>query len=242
YDGMNLVWQDEFSGSSLNTADWSYEIGDGCPNLCGWGNNELEYYRQENTSVQDGYLTITAKQEAFGGRSYTSSRIKTQGKQNFQYGRIDIRAVLPEGQGVWPALWMLGSNITSVSWPACGEIDIMEMIGGAGGRDRTVHGTIHWDNNGSYANYGGDYSIPSKFSEEFHVFTLIWDENSIEWLVDDVQFHTVDITPDALSEFRNDYFLLFNVAVGGNWPGSPDGSTQFPQSMIVDYVRVFQQQ
>ncbi|MFA0963830.1 family 16 glycosylhydrolase [Roseivirga sp. BDSF3-8] len=243
YDGMTLVWRDEFEGNSLNTNDWIYEIGDGCPNLCGWGNNELQYYRQENTSVQDGYLTIEARQENYGGRAYTSSRIITQGRQNFQYGRVDIRAVLPEGQGIWPALWMLGSNINTVSWPACGEIDIMEMIGGTGNRDATVHGTIHWDNNGSYANYGGDYSLTSgKFSDEFHVFSIIWNASSITWLVDDVEYHTVDITPEALSEFRDEFFFIFNVAVGGNWPGSPDGSTQFPQQMTVDYVRIFQQQ
>ena len=151
YDGYTRVWEDEFNGTTLSD-DWTYEIGDGCPNLCGWGNNELEYYRAENTTVADGYLSITAKKENFGGRDYTSSRLITKDKQEFQYGRIDIRAIMPKGQGMWPALWMLGENIDEVSWPACGEIDIMEMIGGDG-KDNTVHGTVHWDNNGNYANW-----------------------------------------------------------------------------------------
>lgn len=242
YAGWDLVWQDEFNGETLNDADWTYEIGDGCPNLCGWGNNELEYYRKENTSIVDGNLVITAKQERFGNRGFTSSRLITKGKQSFKYGRIDIRAVLPKGQGLWPALWMLGSNIDQVSWPACGEIDIMEMIGGAN-RDKEVHGTIHWSNAGSHANYGGKTSLSrGVFADEFHVFSIIWDKNQIRWLLDGTVYHTADITPAELSEFHESFFLIFNVAVGGRWPGSPDASTTFPQYMIVDYVRVFQQQ
>ncbi|EMR00682.1 family 16 glycosylhydrolase [Cesiribacter andamanensis] len=237
YEGMQLVWQDEFSGSQLNGANWTFETGTGAG---GWGNNELQYYRQENTAVRDGYLIITAKQEAFGGRQYTSSRIKTQGKQEFQYGRIDIRAVLPQGQGIWPALWMLGANFPTVGWPESGEIDIMEMIGGAG-RENTVHGTIHWSNAGNYATFGRSYRLQEgTFADEFHVFSLVWDAGRLRWLVDDVQFNEVDITPAELSEFQQKFFLIFNVAVGGNWPGNPDANTSFPQRMVVDYVRVFQ--
>jgi beta-glucanase (GH16 family) len=234
YEGYNLVWQDDFNGTTLSD-NWTYEIGGG-----GWGNNELQYYRQENTTVEDGLLYITAKSENFGGRNYTSSRIVTEGKQEFQYGRIDIRAILPKGQGIWPALWMLGSNFDDVGWPFCGEIDIMEMIGG-NGRENTVHGTIHWDNNGQYANFGGSTSINNGiFADKFHVFSIIWDSEKIVWLLDNVAFHEVDITPQSLSEFRASYFFIFNVAVGGNWPGSPNSATQFPQQMIVDYIRVFQ--
>ena len=237
YEGWELVWQDEFNGESLNTADWNYEIGNGSN---GWGNNELQYYRQENTKVEDGKLIITARKEAFDGQEYTSSRLTTQAKQSFQYGRIDIRAMLPEGQGIWPALWMLGSNIKTSPWPASGEIDIMEMVGGKG-RENTVHGTIHWDNNGQYASYGKGYPLEEgTFADSYHVFSIIWDENSIKWYVDDELFNEVDITPEALSEFHQEFFLIFNVAVGGNWPGSPDESTLFPQQMKVDYVRVFQ--
>ncbi len=237
YEGMVLVWQDEFEGDMLNQNDWSFEIGTGSN---GWGNNELQYYREENTEVKDGYLIISAKKEAFQGRNYTSSRIITKDKQDFQYGRIDIRAVTPKGQGIWPALWMLGSNFSTVGWPACGEIDIMEMIGGTG-KDNVVHGTVHWDNNGQHASYGGHYTKPNGiFADEFHVFSIIWNETSITWLIDDVQFHVIDITPAGLSEFRQNFFFIFNVAVGGNWPGSPDAQTSFPQKMIVDYIRVFQ--
>lgn len=240
YDGWNLVWQDEFEGETLNTEDWSYEIGDGCPNICGWGNNELEYYREDNTSIVEGNLVITAKKESIGGRSYTSSRLITKGKQTFQYGRVDIRAVLPFGQGIWPALWMLGSNIDQVGWPACGEIDVMEMIGG-NNREKTVHGTVHWESDQGYANYGGATSLSTGiFADEFHVFSIIWNESSITWLLDGTEYHTIDTTPEHLSEFRNDFFFIFNVAVGGNWPGNPDNSTVFPQYMIVDYIRVFQ--
>lgn len=234
YEGYQLVWQDEFSGTTLSS-DWTYEIGGG-----GWGNNELQYYRRENVTVQDGFLYITAKKENFGGRDYTSARIVTQDQQEFQYGRIDIRAILPQGQGIWPALWMLGSNFDEVGWPFCGEIDIMEMIGG-NEREKTVHGTIHWDNNGQYANYGGSVSLSQGiFADEFHVFSIIWDEEKIVWLLNNEPFHEVDITPQSLSEFKNSYFFIFNVAVGGNWPGSPNSATQFPQQMIVDYIRVFQ--
>ena len=237
YPGYTQAWSDEFSGAALNTSDWTYETGGS-----GWGNNEWQYYRAENTSVANGYLTIEARQENFGGRNYTSSRLITKDKQSFRYGRIDIRAVLPEGQGIWPALWMLGSNISTVGWPSSGEIDIMEMVGGSG-REDTVHGTGHWDNNGSNASYGGDYTLNSgTFADEFHVFTIEWDSSVIRWFVDDVQYHALSITSAGLSEFREEFFFIFNIAVGGNWPGYPDGSTVFPQRMLVDYVRVFEKQ
>lgn len=237
YDGFKMVWSDEFDQESLNTEDWTYEIGNGSS---GWGNNELEYYTNENTSMVDGNLVITAKRESRGGFGYTSSRIITKDKQEFKYGRVDIRAVLPFGQGIWPALWMLGANINEVSWPRCGEIDIMEMIGGSG-REKTVHGTVHWQATGGYANYGGSKTLSNgTFSDEFHVFSIIWEENSITWLLDGQQYHVIDTSPDHLSEFRNDFFFIFNVAVGGNWPGSPNAQTVFPQFMIVDYIRIFQ--
>ena len=239
YEGMHLILQDEFNGFTLDGSKWTYEIGTGSN---GWGNNELQYYREQNTTVKDGYLTIEARSESFGGMNYTSSRLITKDKQSFKYGRVDIRAILPEGQGLWPALWMLGNNFPTVGWPACGETDIMEMIGGGEGRDDVTYGTIHWDNNGSNADYGGNTQLSSgKFSDEFHVFTITWDARDIKWYLDDVQFQTVNITPAAMSEFHQQVFFIFNVAVGGNWPGSPDASTVFPQQMIVDYIRVFQE-
>lgn len=238
YPGYTLVWHDEFEGTSLS-ADWVHDIGTGAS---GWGNNELQYYRPENTTVNDGLLIITAKQENFGGRNYTSSRIKTQGQQAFSKGRIDIRAALPYGQGIWPALWMLGENFPTVGWPACGEIDIMELVGGAGTNDRTVHGTVHWLNAGAHASYSGSNTLSEgKFADAFHVFSIIWNDTSIKWLRDDMQYHAADITPAELSEFQNAFFFILNIAVGGNWPGSPDATTVFPQTMAVDYVRVFQQ-
>jgi len=153
---------------------------------------------------------------------------------------VDIRAALPKGQGIWPALWMLGSNFDTVSWPACGEIDIMEMIGG-GGRENTVHGTVHWQNEGKHAQFGGKTTLPSgTFSDQFAVYSITWDATSIRWFVDNKQYHVIDTTPAELDEFRRNFFFIFNVAVGGNWPGSPNTTTTFPQHMIVDYVRVFQ--
>ena len=237
YEGMSLVWQDEFNGNSLNMSDWTHEIGTGNN---GWGNNELQYYRTENTNVADGKLTIEARQESFSGSNYTSSRIITSGNRSFQYGRIDIRAKLPEGQGIWPALWMLGDSFWQEGWPHCGEIDVMEMVGGDD-RENTVHGTLHWQAS-AYASYGGSYTLPSgDFTDEFHVFSIVWDDSTIRWYVNDNQYHVIDLTPSHLDEFRAPFFFIFNVAVGGNWPGAPDGSTTFPQQMVVDYVRVFEQ-
>ena len=242
YPDMTLVWNDEFDGQVLDSDDWSYDIGDGCPNLCGWGNNELEYYREQNVWLDDGRLTIEAREETFGGRFYTSGKIVTRGKQAVQYGRVDIRATLPKGQGLWPALWMLGTNQPSVGWPKCGEIDIMEMKGGSG-RENTVSANVF-------------YSIPSTtypvdqpktytldegtFADEFHVFSIIWDEQEIKWFVDDVEYHSFSITPADRDEFKKPFYIIMNVAVGGDFPGSPDNTTIFPTRMQVDYIRVFQ--
>lgn len=240
YPNYTLTWNDEFDGDSLSVANWNYEIGTGDN---GWGNNELQYYLKENTSVADGILTIDAKEQFFNNQLYTSSRLTTQNKQSFQYGRIDIRAAMPFGQGLWPALWMLGDNFSTAGWPFCGEIDIMEMVGGATTSDRgdaITHGTAHWDNNG-YASFTGNRKISAgTLADEFHVYSIVWDSQKIEWFIDDVSYHSLDITPAGLSEFHQKFFFILNVAVGGNWPGSPDSGTTFPQSMYVDYVRVFQ--
>ncbi len=235
YAGYDLVWQDEFNGTAIDPANWIHETG---PN---WFNNELQNYtdRPVNSYISNGKLVIVAKKETLEGREYTSARMITKGLHEFKYGRIDIRAKLPYGQGIWPALWMLGSNIDDVSWPRCGEIDNMELVGK---EPSTLYGTAHWDNNGSHAEFGGSTTLPSGiFADEFHVFTIIWNNQQIRWLLDDVQFHTIDITPAGLSEFHQNFFLIFNVAVGGDWPGNPDATTVFPQEMQVDYVRVFQQ-
>lgn len=239
YDGWTRIWTDEFEGNELNASFWNYEIGTGSN---GWGNNELQYYREQNTEVADGFLTIQALQQSFQGQSYTSSRLTTEDKFDFQYGRVDIRAKLPFGQGIWPALWMLGANFRDVGWPNCGEIDIMEMIGGSEERHATTHGTIHWDENGNFANTGGSTTLEEGIlHDEFHVYSIIWDDTAIRWLLDDEQFHSVTTTSAVRSAFHEPFFFIFNVAVGGNWPGSPDATTTFPQKLIVDYIRVFQQ-
>ena len=239
YEGYSQVWSDEFDGSEVDENNWGYDIGGS-----GWGNNELEFYTNRNAYLTDGNLVIRANKENYGGREYTSSRLKTQSKQTVNYGRIDIRAVMPQGQGIWPALWMLGSNFPTVGWPHSGEIDIMEMIGG-NGRENTVHGTAHWYNQSSNQNasYGGNYGLPSgeTLSTNFHVFSIDWDSTSITWYLDNVQYHSMAINDSSsLAAFRKDFFFIFNIAVGGNWPQYPDASTVFPQRMVVDYVRVFQ--
>lgn len=226
-----LVWQDEFTNGI--SADWVFETGTGSG---GWGNNELQYYRRENATVSNGQLVITARREAFGGMQYTSARMKTQGRKSWKYGRIEARIAMPSFQGVWPAFWMLGDNITSVGWPACGEIDVMEHVNTGG----TVHGTIHWqDHNGNYANYGGNTSTSIT---SFHVYAIEWNATSIKWFVDGVQYHEVNIANgiNGTSEFHNNFFILLNMAIGGNWPGFTIDNNAFPASMYVDYVRVYQ--
>jgi len=243
YEGMTLVWQDEFDQSTINIDNWTFQNGDGCPSLCGWGNAELQYYTGDNAyMLEDDYLVIEAKKEQLGGKGYTSSKLISKGKQEFKYGRIDIRANLPYAKGLWPSFWMLGSNHVEVGWPQCGEIDIMELVGGdPSGRDNTIHGTAHWQDNGFKADYGASSKLSGGiYNDEFHVFSIEWDETQIKWLRDDVVFNTMDITPAYLSEFNQPFWFILNIAVGGNWPGSPNMSTVFPQYMLVDYIRVFQ--
>lgn len=243
YTGYHLEWSDEFNGPNISSSNWSFEVGDGCPNNCGWGNSELEWYtdRPQNSFITDGKLVIEARRENMGGKLYTSARMKSQGKKFFQFGRIDIRALLPVGQGIWPAIWMLGENINSKGWPACGEIDIMEYLGHESNK---VYGTGHWGFNIASHQYQGSsiLSQGNNYNEAWHVFSISWKEDEIIWLVDDVPFFT--LTPSQTSQnhpFNDPFFFIFNVAVGGNWPGSPDGNTVFPQRLAIDYVRVFQQ-
>ncbi len=224
-----LVWQDEFNGSI--SPDWVFETG----NNGGWGNNELEYYRRENATVENGALVITARHEDFGGFHYTSARMKTQGHRDIKYGRIEARIALPARNGTWPGWWMLGSNIGSVNWPQCGEIDIMEQINT--GSD--VYGTVHWFANGGQADYGNHMSTSV---QNYHVYAVEWDANFIKWFVDGTQYHIIDITNNAggTEAFHNPFFMLLNMAVGGNWPGFNIDNAAFPARMYVDYVRVYQ--
>ena len=236
YPGKTLVWSDEFDAGPINLSNWTYDLG-----ANGWGNQELQNYtsNSENSYVDDGHLFIVARDE---GTHYTSARMKSIGLQEFQYGRIDVRAILPKGQGIWPAIWMLGANFPTSGWPACGEIDIMELIGSS---PNTVHGTIHYGADWTQHNYTGNgTSIPwtETFSDEFHVFSIDWTPYGITWLLDDQAFYTVDntITGSQPYPFDNPFFFIMNIAVGGQWPGYPDATTEFPQFMAVDYVRVFQ--
>lgn len=234
HPSMQLVWQDEFVGTQLNSTYWSYETGNGCNvGNCGWGNNELEVYTSnaDNVKIEDNKLVITAINT---GGGYTSARIKTQTKVKPTFGRIDVRAKLPKGKGIWPAIWMLGETITSVGWPACGEIDIMELVGHEPAKS---HGTVHFDQGGYRTSTGSKSLTTGDFSESFHVFSLVWEKNKITWYIDNESFKTFS---HEESEFNQPQFFIMNVAVGGNWPGSPDGTTVFPQSMVVDYIRVFQ--
>jgi len=241
YPGYKLVWADEFDSTALNLNNWVFETGTGNG---GWGNNELQYYRDDNTTLVNGHLVITAKAQKFGNSNFTSSRIKTQGKKSFKFGRVDVRAALPVGQGLWPAIWMLGTNITSVGWPACGEIDIMEFTGD---QPKRAFSTVHFGPSPDQRQLRSKYFFlegEKSFHNEFHVFSMVWKENLIEMYIDDQLYHT--ITPATLGNipypFNKNFFFILNVAVGGNLPGSPDNTTPFPQSMIVDYIRFFQPQ
>lgn len=242
--GWSLVWADEFSGSAVDPASWTFDLGSG-----GWGNNESQYYRAENATVAGGMLTITAKEEAFGDAPYTSSRLQTSQKRSFTYGKFAMRARLPYSQGIWPALWMLGANSSAwnlyggdVPWPGCGEIDIMEMIGGLadGSGDYTTHGTLHYLDAGG-RNPAPSFALrnPEKLSQDFHLYELVWTPHSFTWKLDGVAFGTKVITAD-MEEFQKPAFLLLNLAVGGAWGGWPDASTVFPQTFVVDWVRVYQ--
>ena len=245
-----LVWSDEFSdpdGSSPDSSKWTYDIGGS-----GWGNNELEYYtnRTQNAQIKGGNLVITAQQEAYTGadgvtRNYTSARLKTQGLFSQTYGRFEARIKIPAGHGMWPAFWMLGNDITSVGWPKCGEIDIMENIGKEPG---TVHGSLHGPStSGPTSDLSAPFSLPAgqNFAGDFHLYAVEWEPGTIRFYVDTNLYATFTSSQwpaGGAWVFDHPFFILLNVAVGGNWPGSPDSTTVFPQQMLVDYVRVYAKQ
>jgi beta-glucanase (GH16 family) len=236
-----LVWADEFdqpNGSPPRAANWNYDLG-----ASGWGNSELQNYtdRTNNARIEAGCLVIEALKESHQGSAYTSARLKTQGKWHWAYGRIEARIKVPRGQGIWPAFWMLGTNITAVGWPKCGEIDIMENIGR---EPNTLYGTIHGPG------YSGNQAISGKtnlasgaaLADGFHVYAVEWTTNRIQWFLDGKQYFSV--SPDTLPAgaewvYTAPQYLILNVAVGGHWPGYPDTTTSFPQRMLVDYVRVY---
>lgn len=240
-----LIWSDEFNGTSLDRSKWTLETGGD-----GWGNNELQYYTAgENVSEQDGYLTITARPQDYGGRKYTSARLITKGKGAWTYGRVEARIRLPYGQGVWPAFWMLGANIDKVGFPRCGEIDIMEMVGGRNGGNAVAWGSLHRPNEDpnprtQVKSFSAAYRNPNNanFSDDFHVFGVEWSAGTIQYYVDGNVYQTVDISSnsDGFQVFKKPFFIVLNLAVGGDWPGAPDQTTVWPQQMQIDWVRVYQ--
>ncbi|MCP4425068.1 MAG: glycoside hydrolase family 16 protein [Chloroflexi bacterium] len=235
--GWNLVWQDEFDGDEVNRDDWAFDLGRGAG---GWGNHELQWYtdRPENVRLEDGILIIEAREEEFIRSDYTSGRMKTEGLQAWQFGRVEARIQIPTGQGIWPAFWMLGTE--GGNWPNIGEIDIMENIGR---EPNKVHGTVHGPGYSGANGVGTGHTLTAEpFADDFHIFAVEWEPDAIRWYVDDNHYNT--ITPDDVpGDWVYDdhpFFLILNVAVGGDWPGSPNETTTFPQQMLVDYIRVYQ--
>ncbi|PTX61548.1 glycosyl hydrolase family 16 [Kordia periserrulae] len=242
----NLIMADEFDvDGAPDPSLWTYDVGDGSQEgLPGWGNNELQVYTSnaENVEVQNGLLVITARENGSGG--YTSARIKTEGLFEQQYGRFEARIRLPQGKGLWPAFWLLGNNCDQNPWPACGEIDIMENVGD---EPTIVFGSAHGPNFSGAESITKKYELASsRFDTEFHVFGIEWSPTIINYYVDDVLYQS--ITPETIAQdtngegtwvFDNPFYIIINVAVGGNLPGNPDANTTFPQRMLVDYVRVY---
>jgi beta-glucanase (GH16 family) len=235
--GWQLVWSDEFDGVELNRKNWTFDLG-----ATGWGNNERQNYTSERTNIflVNGELVIRAVKN---GTNYSSARIKTLGLQSWAYGKMAARIKLPYGQGIWPAFWMMGTNVNLAGWPGCGEIDIMEMIGGGRGRDDTIYGTIHWQEKGKHTSKGsGEYAVGKPLHEDYHVFEIEWTPASIIWKFDGAKYFEAPIDPKnqpGTASFQKAFFLLLNLAVGGNWPGMPNAHTVFPQEMRVDWVRVY---
>jgi beta-glucanase (GH16 family) len=245
----SLTWSDEFNaaaGTPPDQSKWKYDIGGS-----GWGNNELEYYTSSTSNSAhngQGQLVITARRENpanyqchYGYCQYTSARLLTAGKFTQTYGRFEASIKIPRGQGLWPAFWMLGDNIGSVGWPQSGEIDIMENIGR---EPYTVHGTIHGPGYSGGAGPSSARSIGSPLADAFHTYTVDWEPGAITWYLDGVQYGrktTADIGGNQWV-FDHPFFMIMNVAVGGSWPGNPDGTTQFPQTMLIDWVRVYNYQ
>jgi beta-glucanase (GH16 family) len=234
-----LVWQDEFdaaAGAPPDARKWTYDLGQ-----TGWGNAELERYTNStDNAFHDGSGHLVIQAIALPGPQYTSARLKTQGLQSFTYGRIEARMQIPYGQGIWPAFWMLGEDIGTSGWPRCGEIDIMENIGK---EPAIVHGTVHGPGYSGGSGIGALHSLAAgRFADEFHVYSVTWLPRSIEFSVDGVAYKRItpaDLPSGTAWVFDHPFFLLLNVAVGGNWPGNPDQTTQFPQRMLIDWVRVY---
>jgi beta-glucanase (GH16 family) len=248
--GWTLTWSDEFStadGSAPESTKWTYDLGGN-----GWGNQELESYtsRPANVQIQNGSLVITARQESFTGtdgiaRNFTSARLKTQNLFAQAYGRFEARIKIPRGQGLWPAFWMLGNDITQDGWPKCGEIDILENIGREPGIN---HGSLHGSSSTApTSDLTATISLPSgqNYADDYHIYAIEWAPGTVRFFVDSNNYATFTQPQWPAGGhwvFDHPFFIILNVAVGGRWPGGPDATTQFPQQMLVDYVRVYSQQ
>ena len=244
-DTLTLVWSDEFNDAALDPEVWFFETGDGSQyGIPGWGNNELQYYLPDSAQLVNGSLVITARAESQSGFNYTSARINTRDRLAFQHGRIEARMKLPGGQGLWPAFWLLPQDFAYGGWAASGEIDVMEAVnlGGSGGN--TVHGTIHYGGEWPNNVFTGDaYVVATDAQTEFHTYALEWDATEMRWYVDDVLYQVqtswFSSNGNYPAPFDQPFYILLNVAVGGNWPGAPNGGTAFPVTMEVDWVRVY---
>ncbi|MCH9661717.1 MAG: glycoside hydrolase family 16 protein [Bacteroidetes bacterium] len=228
-----VIFEDHFDGASLNEKYWNYELGDGCPNLCGWGNNERQLYTQENLKLQDGKMIITAQLK---DSTYTSSRITTKNKVEFQYGTIEVRAKLPRGHGLWPAIWMLGNDIDTNPWPGCGEIDIMEYVGRDAG---VIFNSLHTpDSHGETIN-SKSTQLPN-IEDDFHVYTATWTKDYIKFYIDGKEsyFFSPKEKNTRIWPYDKPFYVLINMAIGGNFGGPEVDDSIFPKEFIIDYIKV----
>jgi len=242
---LTLVWSDEFDRAQLDPKTWYFETGDGSQyGIPGWGNNELQWYLPDSAELRNGRLVITARKESRNGKNYSSARINTRDRFAFRYGRIEARMKLPKGQGLWPAFWLLPQDSAYGTWAASGEIDIVEARNPGSTGGNTIYGTLHYGGQSPNNVYSGEqYAVATDVTTDFHVFALEWDEAEIRWYVDGILFavrNTWSTTAAPFpAPFNKPFYILLNVAVGGNFPGSPTASTVFPVTMEVDYVRVY---
>ncbi|WP_375437464.1 family 16 glycosylhydrolase [uncultured Hymenobacter sp.] len=230
-----LAWNDEFDAGALDQNKWVYELGGG-----GWGNNELQNYTNspDNVFLSSGNLVIQARRQQSGSNAYTSARLITKGKQSFQYGRLDVRAKVPKGKGVWPAIWMLGADIDQNNWPRCGEIDIMEL---KGSRPKELISTMHFGNSTADHRFKGITQVqPNDLSEDFHTYSVVRSKDLLRFFLDGQQYYSFSGSDASPFPFNNPFFVILNVAIGGDFDGNPDASTVLPQQMQVDYVRYYQ--
>lgn len=238
----NLVWEDQFNKNKLNLDIWQIEKGNGCPDLCGWGNNEIQHYSENNLSIENGFLTITALKSADENNIVTSAKIQTLLDKSIKYGKVEVRAKLPSGKGTWPAIWMLPSDWNYGGWPKSGEIDIMEHVGYAPNK---IYGTVHTEAfNHIKGTQVGDSTIVSDAEKNFHVYGIEWTEEKIDFFVDDLVYFSFNNTPEFKSQewpFDKPFYLIINLAIGGNW-GGKHGINQniYPAQFVIDYVKVYQ--